>query len=225
MSFENELVWDYGFDASGQWQSHRHEPPPDYTHHCFVVARAVKQFFMHAEFDPLQSVVDEATYRRLVREVVRRDPRSTSAPERRVVIPGFAHLREFSEAHEAVLKDECGGAWESYTQRGHWRMLLPFSREHQAETARQLTELASAHQPAVLHLVRFPQLTINHALVVFDVRETPEGREFRAYDPNRPAAATTLTYTHATRTFTYPQNDYFIGGRVDVHQVYHNWLY
>lgn len=225
LAFANELVWDYGFDASGRWQSRRHEPPPDYTHHCFVVARAVKQFFVHAEFDPLQSAVDEAAYRRLVREVVQRDPRQTSAPGRRVVIPGFAHLREFSAAHESLLKAGCGGAWESYVQRGHWRMLLPFSREHQAGTARRLAEQARARQPAVLHLVRFPQLTINHAVVVYGVRETPAGREFQTYDPNRPAAPVTLTYDHATRTFTYPQNDYFIGGRVDVHEVYHDWLY
>src|SRR5881628_1141479 len=45
-AYANELVWEYQFDdATGKTSHHKRVPPPDYTHHCFVVARAAKQFF------------------------------------------------------------------------------------------------------------------------------------------------------------------------------------
>src|SRR5690349_19635037 len=50
-SYGNDLVWDYHFDANGKWVHERHEPPSDYTHHCFVVARSARQFFENATFD------------------------------------------------------------------------------------------------------------------------------------------------------------------------------
>src|ERR1044071_1051658 len=44
-SYANELVWEYHFDQNGKWVHQRSEPEPDYTHHCFVVARSARQFF------------------------------------------------------------------------------------------------------------------------------------------------------------------------------------
>src|SRR5260370_992084 len=74
-AYANGLVWDYGYDTNGVWRSHKRVPRPDYTQHCFVVARAAKQFFENARFDPLQPVAEETTYRRLIRRVVSTSPR------------------------------------------------------------------------------------------------------------------------------------------------------
>ena len=134
-AYANELVWEYHFDPNGKWVHQRREPPPDYTHHCFVVVRSARQFFQNAKFDPTLPVADDATYRRLIRAVVAIDPARVVPEEKRIVIPGYADLRSFSEAREALLKSECGGAWHSYFQRGHWRMVFPFNRRHQASTA------------------------------------------------------------------------------------------
>src|ERR1043166_4537472 len=92
-------------------------------------------------------------------------------------------------------------------------------------------ELGKAHQmcnqgrPLIAHLVRFPQLTINHALVIFDAQETRPQIQFSAYDPNQPSQPRMLTYDSPTRTFLLPANDYFPGGRVDVYEVDHKWNY
>ena len=219
-AYANELVWEYHFDPATRTTTHRRrQPPPTYTHHCFVVARSAKQFFLHATFEPSQPLGEESTYRRLIREVVSRSPRSASG--QKVIIPGYANLYAFSEAHEPLLKSECGGAWQSYCQRGHWRMLFPFSRAHQEKMAEQLVESIKQTGPAVVHVVHFPSLSINHALVLFEAAEAENAILFQTYDPNEPAKPTTLTYERHTRTFKLPANSYFIGGRVDVYEVYH----
>jgi hypothetical protein len=224
-AFANELFWEYRFDpATGRTTFARRVPPPGYAHHCFVLVRSARQFLYHATFDPACPVSDEAGYRRLVRKVVARNPRLPSAPARRVVIPGCDDLRAFSRAHETLLKAECGGAWQSYFLRSHWRMIFPVSRRHQERTARQLTDGLQQGRSPIVHLVRFPILTINHGVVVFGVRESGPEIRFQAYDPNVPAQPAELTYDRASRTFLFPANQYWAGGRVDAIEIYRTWL-
>lgn len=224
-AYANELVWEYYHDAEGNWTSRKREPKPDYTHHCFVVARSVRQFFQHARFDASQPTADAETYRRLIRRVVSIDPRRSLSQPERIVIPGYANLREFSQEQEQLLKDECGGAWRSYFQRGHWRMVFPFTRRHQARAAEEFARDLHRNLPPVVHVVRFPQLTINHALLIFDAEETEREIHFSAYDPNTPETPVSLTFDRASRTFYLPANDYFPGGRVDVYEIYRSLLY
>jgi hypothetical protein len=224
-SYPNDLVWVYHYDSKGKWVSERRQPKPDYTLHCFVVARCARQFFQFARFDPTQPVADEATYRRLIHRVVKTNPRRRVDEAHRVVIPGYANLRTLSEAQSACLKAECGSAWESYFQRGHWRMIFPFSRHQQERTAERLLERVHGHQPVVVHVVRFPQLSINHGLVVFDAQPDATEIRFTIYDPNSPEKPGALTYDRASRTFYLPANAYFPGGRVDVYEIYHRWDY
>lgn len=225
-AFANELKWTYEYDAiTGEIRTEPREPPPEYSHHCFVLARAARQFFDYARFAPDQPRLDEAAYRERIREITDANLRRSDAGNKRVVIPGYANLREFSEANETLLKDEAGGAWQSYVQRGHWRVVFPFSRAHQADAAREIIDAIENRRPPVLHLVRFPKLTINHAVLAFDYLEEPERTVFHIYDPNHPEAPRELVYSRTDRTFTFDRNDYFIGGRVDVYEVYHSWLY
>lgn len=224
-AYANELVWEYHFDEAGRRTVTRRQPPPTYTHHCFVVVRAARQFFHHAHFAPERPVASDAEYQRLIRRVMSRSPRKVSAAGKRVVIPGYAHLREFSLATESLLKAECGGAHESYFQRGHWRMILPFSRAHQDRIARQLTRSLGAHRPSVVHVVRFPSLAINHAVLIFDLEETTDEIRFAAYDPNSPEHPVRLRYQRADRAFYYPRTAYFAGGRVEVYEIYSKWNY
>jgi hypothetical protein len=223
-AFPNELVWEYKYDENGKWTTHKREPSPTYSLHCFVVARADRQFFYHARFDPEQPIAGEATYRQLVRRVMSCSPRQPSPEPEKIVIPGYANLREFSREQESLLKEECGGAWRSYFQRGHWRMVFPFSRSHQEHMAQQLVAHLQEH-PLVVHAVRFPQLSINHAVVVYDMKETKERIDFEAYDPNDPVKPITLAFDRATRTFSMAPNTYFEGGRVDVYEVLYKWDY
>ena len=222
-SYRNDLVWEYVFDdAAGKTSHHTKEIQPEYTHHCFVVARTARQFFQFARFDPTLPPTDDRTYRKLINLAVAHDPSRDVREEQRVVIPGFTNLFDFSVAKPKLLQDECGGAWRSYFQRGHWRIMLPFSRGGQECEARVLVEEIRNHRPPVVHLVKFPQLTINHACLLFDARETERAIEFTTYDPYESTHPVMLTFDRATRTFSFGRNPYFIGGQVNVYEIYRN---
>jgi hypothetical protein len=225
-SYPNDLVWVYYLDpATGKVRHQHRDIRPDYTHHCFVVARSARQFFQHARFDPAQPPADQATYRKLIRRVAKTSPRQHLDERERIVIPGYTNLFDFSRGQEKLLKAECGGAWQSYFQRGHWRMVFPFSRGHQEQMVEQLRAALRQNRPPVVHIVRFPSLTINHALVLFGVDETPEEIRFAVYDPYDPAKPAQLTFNRKERQFTFPANDYFVGGKVDIYEVYCAWNY
>lgn len=220
-AFANELVCEYVFDSpDGRPRMVSRRPRPSYTLRCFVLVRTARQFLYHAVFRPDEAPVAATEYRRRIREVIRRNPRVRGASGAEVIFPGFAGLRDLSGEHEALLKEECGGAWRSYVLRSHWRMVFPISRTHQERTARGLSAGLDRGVMPLVHLVRFPRLTINHGMLIFGEQAGPGLRRFTAYDPNEPARATTLTFDAATRTFTLPANRYWPGGCVDVIEIY-----
>jgi hypothetical protein len=226
LAYANELACDYQVDpVTGKMVSRRRHPKPAYVLHCFVVARTALQFFEHARFEPNEPKASQASYRYLIKLIAARSVRSSPGAGERLVIPGYADLRSFSRDEEALLKSETGGAWQSYLQRGNWRMVFPFSRAHQEKTSRQLTHALEHGQPTIVHLVCFPAETINHALLLFDFREVGREIEFKAYDPNRPEIPVTLSFDRDRKRFVFPPNFYFAGGRVDVYQIYHGPLY
>ncbi len=224
-SYSNGLVWEYRYDDQGKWTSRRRDPRPAYSQHCFVVSRSACQFFENAEFKPQEAKADEATYRRLIAEVVASSLRKPRGAEEKIVIPGYTDLRSFSADYGSLLQAECGGAWRCYFQRGNWRVVFPFSRTQQARVADQLQEQLKKHGAIVVHLVRFPQLSINHAVLIYEARSGPEQIEFVTYDPNDNGAPTTITYKRKERTFYLPYNSYFEGGRVDVYSIYDRLFY
>jgi hypothetical protein len=224
-AFENETFWEYHFDtAAGKTSFSRREPKPSYAHRCFVLTRAARQFLFHARFDATQKAGDDQACRRLIRAVMARNVRLPAAPEKQIVIPGYADLRQFSQARELLLKGECGGAWRSYVLRSHWRMVFPISRAHQARTAASLDASLKHKVPPIIHLVKFPALTINHSMILFAAAETGQGSEFQAYDPNNPAQAVRMSFDRETNTFRLPPNRYWAGGEVDIIEIYRNWL-
>lgn len=225
-AFANELVWEYRLDAaSGKMQTFRNDPPPRYSHRCFVLVRSARQFFYHARFEPELPQADPATYRRLIRTVVSLSPRRASPPGEQVIIPGYDSLRSFSQGQGSLLKAECGGAWQSYFLRSHWRMVFPISRAHQRQTVTQLEQGFRERVAPIAHLVRFPQLTINHGIVLFARTETEANIRYQAYDPNIPAHPVELTYDRRKATFFFPATHYWPGGQVDVIEVYRGWFY
>lgn len=223
-AFPNELVWEYHFDAAtGETRAVRREPAPRYALHCFVLVRAARQFFYHARFDPAAEPVDDVTYRRLIRAVLARPARRPSPPGQHVVIPGHAGLRDFSAAREPVVKAACGGAWRSYVQHSHWRIVVPVSRRHQHRAAGQLLDAVEDHRAPLVHLLRFPSLAINHGMVVFEGTRTSAGAEFLAYDPNDPERPARLSYDRTRRAFSLPANRYWRGGELNVFEIFRRW--
>ncbi len=225
-AFANELVWQYRFDpVNGTMTTFRTEPPPVYAHRCFVMVRTARQFLFQARFEPDRPAAHDEACRRLVREVVSRSVRRPCAESEKVVIPGCDCLRTLSQTREAILKAECGGAWQSYALRSHWRMVYPVWRRHQEGVARQLVHSFGENPAPIVHLFRFPQLTINHGLVLFDFAEDDTGVRFLTYDPNIPAHPVELTYQRADCTFYFPRTHYWPGGKLNVIEVYRGWIY
>ena len=225
-AFINELVWAYDYDpATGKMIFGRREPKPNFAHRCFALARVVRQFFYHARFDAEQAAATPEIYQQLVRAVMARNPRRYCETGAQIVIPGFAGLREFSRAHEKLLKTACGGAWRSYFLRSHWRMICPFSRAHQTRTAESLVATLGQNYLPMVHIVKFPSLTINHAIVLFDVTETTGGWEFAAYDPNNAGQPERLTFDRVTQTFFLPANSYWPSGSLNVSHISRSWFF
>jgi hypothetical protein len=225
-AYPHELLWKYHFDpVTGAMTTSKAEPPPTYCNFCFVMVRATRQFFYHARFAPELPLVDPAAYRDRVRNVVARSPRRRCAESERIVIPGYDGLRSFSQAQEALLKAECGARWESFFLRSHWRMVFPTPGHHQAHIAKKLKRSLGRRQLTLVHLFRFPRITINHGIALYKFTESDHVIEFEAYDPNIPAHPVTLIFDRQRRVFTFAPNCYWGGGVLSVIEIYCNWPY
>lgn len=224
-AYVNELVWSYHFDADGRLIDVARETPTEFGQRCAVMVRAARQFLVHARFEPDAPRIDRQGYADLVARVLARNPRRKLPDAEPVVIPGYAGLRELSEDHEDLLKRAIGGPWRSYVQKGNWRMIYPFLRFQQQRTADDLVDDLRRGEPAIVHVVRFPKITINHTVLVFDAEETREEIRFAFYDPNDAREPLMLRYDRALRTFYYPATPYFGGGPVRVYEIYDGPLY
>jgi hypothetical protein len=225
-TFANELVWEYRFhEATGEMRTSPNDPPPTYSHRCFVMVRSARQFFYHAQFEPTAPKLEREVYRELIRQVVARSPRKPSPHGGRIVIPGYDSLRAFSQGQEALLKAGCGSAWESYFLRSHWRMVFPVWRAQQEQVAEALRRALRARPAPIVHLFRFPRITINHGIVVFGLNESGGDLHFEAYDPNIPEHPVSLIYSRTGRSFSFPRTRYWAGGRVSVIEIYRGGLY
>jgi hypothetical protein len=221
LTFANELVWQYRFDPqTGAMSVAWNDPPPTYSHRCFVVVRSVRQFFYHARFEAKLPETDPESYQRLIRRVVSRSAWRTSAAAERVTIPGFDCLRAFSRAHEPLLKAECGGPWQSYFLRSHWRMVFPVWRRHQESVAEKLRRAVQQGLAPTVHLFRFPRITINHGILLFALEEKQAELEFTAYDPNIPSQPVKLFFDCRRKAFRFPPTCYWPGGTLSVVEIF-----
>lgn len=220
-AYSNDLYWDYG--PNGETPRPR-DAPVGFGNRCAPMARATRQFYRAARFDPAAPHLDDAGYRALVRRVLDASDRY-ERPVKPVTIPGYADLRSFSADHEELLKAETGGRTRSFTQRGNWRLLFPFSPGSQRDLAyRALAELAAGRLP-IVHLANFPTISLNHTVVVFAAEETPTEIRFRVYDPNHKLAPRALVYHRATTTFVFDRTEFFPGGAVKAWEVYRGLLF
>lgn len=229
LAYPNELLWEYegeGLVSSRPARSGmRGADPERFAQRCMFMTRSVRQFYHAARFDPSMPRVSEEDYRELVRRVLASDPRRERPAEDPVVIPGFANLREFSSHHEELLKKNTEGRWRSYLQRGNWRMIFPFSAKHQRTTAESLLASLAEGHPPIVHVLRFPRITINHMLLIHSARSTATEVRFSAYDPNQPDHTLVLHYDREQAAFLFPRTRYFLGGRVSVYEIYDGFFY
>ena len=217
-AFSNDTAWKYGVDEAGQLHISKREKPADFARRCFVLTRAVLQFQQFARFAPEEAKISREEYRRRVRAICRIAVWS-DGPRERIVIPGFADLRSFSIAYEGMLKESLGNWLPTYFRVGNWRLVMGHPRSGQARVARWLENSLDAGKLRALYLSRFPHM--NHAVIVYRmIREAGGDLRFVVYDPNYPAAPTSLRYVAARRSFDFERRWYFPGGQVNAMRIY-----
>ena len=172
-----------------------------YANYCFVMARSLRQFFLFARFDPAAPRLDRAGYVERVRHVVARPPWRGPIPvEERVIIPGYASLRELSRGEAGAVKEGLGGRFWTFVHWTNWRVVFPMSRRHQggvlAETQREL----AAGGLVQLLVTNWPIPELNHTVVAFASRPNGAGVELMIWDPNEPARPGVITFD-STRGF------------------------
>jgi hypothetical protein len=202
-----------------------------FANYCLVMARAAAQFHRFARFAPDRPAVAPADYDRLVRLVLARSLWDPPIPEaERIVVPGFAGLRELSAAHEGLLKDAFGSNVLSMVHWRTWRVGVDFPPEHQERLARDLVLEIREGRPAPLMITNFPHDDIlNHAILVYGRRPSRSpgagGIEFLAYDPNDPGTPFELRYDDASRAFWVGPLTYSPPGRVRAFRLYTSPLF
>lgn len=217
-AFSNDTVLRYGVDERGRLHISRRDKPVEFSHRCFVLARAVLQFHQFARFEPRQPKLSREEYRRRIKRLCRIAVWSRG-PREKIVFPGFADLHEFSVAYEGLLKENLGNWWPSYLRVGNWRMATGHLRAGQAAAARWLTKSAQEGKLRAVYLARFPSM--NHVVIVYAAHPQPNGDvRYDLYDPNYPSEKTWLLYRAAERSFDFDKRWYFPGGRVNVMRVY-----
>jgi hypothetical protein len=178
------------------------DKPGLYANYCFVLARAVRQFYNFARFEPTWSRLDPAAYLERVRQVAAHDVwQPALLPEERVVIPGYRNLHEFSEENEAVVKEGLGGRFWTWVHWTNWRIGLPVGAPHQEGVAEQVAAEISAGRLVQLLVTNWPIPELNHTVVAFGYERSPGGIDFRVYDPNNPEGGGMITYDRELGSF------------------------
>lgn len=221
-SYNNELGWVYqNHPVTGERITQRTQPRPEFSQRCFAVSRMARQFYQYAQFAPDRARVSEKNYQEIISSVMSRSPEQYRR-EGKVLVPGYADLRSFSQAHETLLKTASGSALRSYFKLSNWRMVFPFSRSHQQTTARRLLAAVRANQLAIVHLIRFapfPVTKIDHAVVIYDAVETAGEIRFRIYDPNNSAHPGLMSFNNHGQSFVFPTTNYFTDGPIDAYEI------
>ncbi len=220
IAFSNDTAFQYGIDERGELLISRRDEPAEYAHRCFVLARAVMQFHQFARFEPGAPRLSREEYREIIRRVSRVPVWAADrAPSRRIVVPGYAGLREFSAAYEGLMKEELGNWLPTYLRVGNWRLMMPFPRAGQTAAALRMAAAIDRGELQAVYISRFPKM--NHVVVLFGFRVSRGGDViFDAYDPNYAEEKTWLRYGADARSFDFPERWYFPGGRVNLFRVY-----
>jgi hypothetical protein len=205
----------------------RHRGVPGiYAHHCFVMARGLRQFHQFTRFDPAAPRLTHAEYERLVRQVASRAVWRAPLPlDERVVVPGYANLREFSAAEESAVKAGLGGPFWTWVHWTNWRVTyenLPAG--HQARVLDEIRDELAAGRLVQLLVTNWPKPELNHTVVAYAYRRGPRGVDLSVWDPNDPNSPGTVTFEDGPQRFwaTYVYDTE--PGTIRVFRMYYSWF-
>jgi hypothetical protein len=219
-AFKNETVWNYG-GGTVQSGPDTTKKQRQYTRRCFVLCRSTVQFWKFAKFDPDAKPLDDAALAARVRAVCARSVWLPLLPDKdRIVIPGYANLREASAARPDIFRENIGNGWSIYFRPGNFPITLPVDRSTEARVNGEIDHDLRMNYPTIVWAYRFPSLKLNHVLMIFACKRDAKAYHYLVYDPNYSDRAGHLDYDIATRSFSYQPTYYFKGGYVNVRAIY-----
>jgi len=204
----------------------RHPDRDDlYANYCFVLARGLRQFFRFARFEPATPRVTHEAYVARVRAVAQRAPWEPAAPpDDRVVIPGYASLREFSRAEQAAVKEGLGGRFWTLVHWTNWRVTFAVTGSHQETVAREAIDELSGGRLVQLLVTNWPRPELNHTVVAYAYREVGGDVEFDVWDPNDPSAPGVLRFQRGPQRFWATRIYDTDPGPVRAFRMYYSWM-
>jgi hypothetical protein len=196
-----------------------------YANYCFVLARAVRQFFAFARFEPGAPPLTHEGYVERVRAIAAQAPWQPAPPaDGRVVIPGYANLREFSRAEEAAVKEGLGGRFWTWVHWTNWRVAAPVTPPHQAGVAREIMDELGAGRLVQLLVTNWPKPELNHTVVAYAYNATPPHVEFLVWDPNDPGEPGLITFDTELGRFLATRLYDTEPGVIRAFRMYYSWL-
>ncbi len=200
------------------------DPTNKYTRRCFVMSRAAIQFRKFARFIPDRPPLDDKELAARIRAVTRLAPRKQALPENeRIVFPGYRNLRDISKARTKVFEKNLGSGFLTYFRPANARMVFLQSRGYQEKTHAALDATLDRGDLFVAYLSTFPQMNINHAVLVYGRKpgRATDGRiHYLVYDPNHPDGPREITWSPRDRAFAFQKDVDFVGGFVRIYQCY-----
>lgn len=164
-------------------------------------AAVARQFFLHASFAPDQPPPGSERRIALVREVLGRRADAASAEDRRVVIPGYANLNEFSRLQGHLLRAESWLVCPCQGRAPMVRKAFGGSEAQKNAVANELAGALAANRPALVRLYRHHALKYDRSLLLFRAQEQDGEVRFAGYDPAAPKQPVQLSFNRASRAF------------------------
>jgi hypothetical protein len=199
--------------------------PDLYANYCFVLARGVRQFYQFARFDPDAPRLSHDEYVARVRQVTARSPwQAALPPAARVVIPGYANLRDFSRAEEAAVKRGLESRWWTWLHWTNWRVAVPVTGGHQARVRAEIVDDLRRGRLVQLLVTNLPRWELNHTLVAYAVRARGDDIDLVVWDPNDAARPGLVTFRGEAGRFQATRVHDTEPGPIRVFRMYYSWL-
>ena len=214
-AFANETVWNYQKENNPKQNSKK-----PYSRRCFVMSRATMQFWKFAQFDSKQPKLSQKELTQHIRQITETPVWKNITPRERILIPGYANLYEASAAEPIIFQKNIGLGWPTYFRPGNYPIIFPPTSSQQEKLHHWLQEDLSHNHPAIVWLINFPSLTINHAVIIYESHSLNHLTTYHVYDPNLTQKPQTLYYDSKKKEFSYNKTFYFRGGRVKARPVY-----
>jgi len=162
-AFANETVWKYEDGQHVSDNAGTNVKTEHYSRRCFLLSVSAIQFWKFARFEHDQPPVTAREMARRIRQVRGKAVWHDALPaEQRIVFPGFASLRDFSEHQGQLLRANLGPGWTTYFEPRKFSMTFVPDAEAQKQTSNLLSEWLRAGHPLVVWMYNFPHIDINH---------------------------------------------------------------